>query len=32
MYKKMVFGGLLTKGIKFAAKKYFKTSGKEVLI
>jgi hypothetical protein len=31
MYKKMVFGGLLTAGIKAAAKKYFKTSGKKTI-
>jgi len=30
MYKKMMFGGLLTTGIKAAAKKYFKTSGKTI--
>jgi hypothetical protein len=30
MYKKMVFGGLLTAGIKLAAKKYFKSSGKKI--
>ena len=27
----MVFGGLLTAGIKAAAKKYFKTSGKKTI-
>jgi hypothetical protein len=30
MYKKMMFGGLLTTGIKSAAKKYFKMSGKKI--
>jgi hypothetical protein len=30
MYKKMMFGGLLTTGIKAAAKKYFKMSGKKI--
>ena len=30
MYRKMMFGGLLTTGIKAAAKKYFKTSGKKI--
>ena len=26
----MIFGGLLTAGIKYAAKKYFKSSGKKI--
>ena len=30
MYKKMMLGGLLSTGIKAAAKKYFKMSGKKI--
>jgi hypothetical protein len=30
MYRKMMFGGLLSTGIKAAAKKYFKMSGKKI--
>jgi hypothetical protein len=30
MYRKMMLGGLLSTGIKAAAKKYFKMSGKKI--
>ena len=30
MYRKMMLGGLLSTGIKAAAKKYFKASGKKI--